>query len=132
MLKIQYIYIYIYIYIVEEDVIAKIDIDEVITDIVEVTAANVTSEVICELTSQRMQDSETEAVSEVLLIPCQTGTLDLSPETEPTQSEDTQITVEQIASQDSIDTSQSTSLTTYEKTDPVNDNDYQSSGKFEK
>ena len=118
--------------IVEEDVIAKIDIDEVITDIVEVTAANVTSEVICELTSQRMQDSETEAVSEVLLIPCQTGTLDLSPETEPTQSEDTQITVEQIASQDSIDTSQSTSLTTYEKTDPVNDNDYQSSGKFEK
>ena len=118
--------------IVEEDVIAKVDIDEVITDIVEVTAANVTSEVICEMTSQQIKDSGTEAVSEVLLIPCQTGNLDLSPETEPTQSEDTQITVEQIASQDSIDTSQSTSLTTYEKTDPVNDNDYQSSGKFEK
>ena len=118
--------------IVEEDVIAKVDIDEVITDIVEVTAADVTSEIICEMTSQRIQDSENEGVSEVLLIPCQTGNLDLSPETEPTQSEDTQITVEQIASQDSIDTSQSTSLTTYEKTDPVNDNDYQSSGKFEK
>ena len=108
--------------------------EEVISDIVDVTAAQVTADVISELTSSPAVLPEashvvpSESKSEVLLIPCQTGS-DLSPETEPTQSTDepTQITVEQVTSQDSIDTSQSTSLTTYEKTEPVNDNGYQSS-----